>query len=947
MPQINILNILQGDNQSTIVDKVNYNFDQILSAGGGPQGQQGLIGPTGPIGPQGPQGVQGLQGPSGTKWFVQDSSPASGGVTGSNPWTYPTLGDYWLDPDSSNQDVYVFTATGWVYTGYGLAAGDIFQNLVPINIVGGSTGSGILIAGTASNRTLVLSDSSIAEYTPGGATADNINYENAKLKIASTGDRQNLISFGRSYYDSTSETGPLGYSKNPLIKWTSPFPSGTGDYNINFSNPGGSILISSDISGASSGVNLLADGEISGQSYSDNIHFKTSSSGKGVFIDVATGGAGFLEASNNSLSPTNQSFPHFYVDSIGAGIGVGTGQFKSTGDDARKLSVLGNVSISKTASRHTTSIFTGDSLLGGNNNKGSLYVEGFVGIGTTGPTLNNSTYIPLNTTGPAEANGAYPQLWVSTPNYGPGLQIKTAPAIGNGTFPPNLASVSRTTIGDGVYDSQAIGSLSDRMSGTGPDISQEMFLNTGYQFTSVAPIISYQHKISNSSNTTGNAQVFAISTYSANTGVYAPGVTPGLSTTIQTRGSNNTLSLMSNGSGGVNQNRVNIGARNSFLLSAFAGSTSAPSYGNIAIGAGLSPGVTGELSMKGSANFISAELYAGLGGKNYGNHSLYVTGIQTIGTDDPLSAFSVSSSTTGALVGNYSLLKIHRNLAQNAASSAKGILADGDYPNSYPNGLEITSYKRATNTGLANVNGSVAIAVASANFLYNPLGAKQPTPTTGFFVSDDGKQVAIGTQLNTANALQVNGSVGITGATNIQGDTSVSGNLIIGDGSISDIVTNQDVNDGIGWTTYSISNSECAYRKVGGTLYTANFTGGTKEIRYKKIGKTCFIDVYIEDANTTHSDIGVFYIKLPPSIVPSSDYLRFTGNGWFNNSDNPSYDTGSYLGRSGIWISMNTGATLGTSSGYWTVVNLSTYKNFWCDGSSPVGLRYSMQFELA
>ena len=140
MPQINILNILQGDNQSTIVDKVNYNFDQILSAGGGPQGQQGLQGATGPIGPQGAQGVQGTQGPSGTKWFVQDSSPASGAVTGSNPWTYPTIGDYWLDPDSSNQEIYVFTATGWVDTGYGLAAGDIFQNLAPIDISGGGTG---------------------------------------------------------------------------------------------------------------------------------------------------------------------------------------------------------------------------------------------------------------------------------------------------------------------------------------------------------------------------------------------------------------------------------------------------------------------------------------------------------------------------------------------------------------------------------------------------------------------------------------------------------------------------------------------------------------------------------------------------------------------------------------------------------------------------------------
>jgi len=143
MPQINILNILAGDNQETIVDKVNYNFDQILSAGGGPQGQQGQVGPTGPIGPQGPQGVQGVQGPSGTKWFVQDNTPASGSIGGSNPFLYPTLGDYWLDPDSANQDIYVFDGTSWTYTGFGLSVGDIFQRLSPINLSGGGTGRGI------------------------------------------------------------------------------------------------------------------------------------------------------------------------------------------------------------------------------------------------------------------------------------------------------------------------------------------------------------------------------------------------------------------------------------------------------------------------------------------------------------------------------------------------------------------------------------------------------------------------------------------------------------------------------------------------------------------------------------------------------------------------------------------------------------------------------------
>ena len=44
MPKINLLNILSGDSQTILIDKVNYNFDQILTAGGGPQGSQGIRG---------------------------------------------------------------------------------------------------------------------------------------------------------------------------------------------------------------------------------------------------------------------------------------------------------------------------------------------------------------------------------------------------------------------------------------------------------------------------------------------------------------------------------------------------------------------------------------------------------------------------------------------------------------------------------------------------------------------------------------------------------------------------------------------------------------------------------------------------------------------------------------------------------------------------------------
>lgn len=804
MPQINILNILQGDNQSTIVDKVNYNFDQILSAGGGPQGQQGLIGPTGPIGPQGPQGVQGLQGPSGTKWFVQDASPASGGVTGSNPWTYPTLGDYWLDPDSSNQDIYVFTATGWVYTGYGLAAGDIFQNLTPINLVGSATGSGILIAGTASNRTLILSDSSIAEYTPGGVTADNINYENSKLKIATTGDRQNLISFGRSNYDSTSETGPFGNSKNPLIQWTSPFSSGTGDYNISFTNPGGSILISSTIAGASSGVNLFADGEISAQSASDNVHLKTSSSGKGVFVDVATGGAGFMEVSNQpSSSPTNLSYPSFYVDSIGAGIGVGTGQFRSTGLDSRKLAVRGNTSISTNVADHTGPLFIGNSS-SSNYDRGTLYVDGYIGVGNQSPLWTNG---PYSTTGTSEAVNVFPSIWATSQTYGNVLQIKNA---------PQPTYNSRTLIGDGVYDGASYPSTGDRLSGTGPDLTQEMFLTTGYQFTGNLPLLSFQQKISNATNTTGSSKVFALTTYSGNMGLYVPGVSNGLSTTIQTLGSNHVLNLFANGSASPDLNRVNIGTRKSSpFFTAFPGPLASPGYGSVTIGP-TSDTSYGQLGIISGAVFTAAGMNPA-SPKNYANHSLYVRGIQTIGDSAPLSGFSSSSTDSNKEVSNYSMLKIGRVLATSTQSlGAKGYFATGPYPNSYPNGLEITSVIATGTTVPKGANKSVAIAVGAISNYEPAKGGRNPINTTGFFVSDTGQSVSIGAPINSNLALQVIGDIGVTGDVDIVGNLGVTGDTdIVGNLSVTGDVSIVD-NTPIMWGNTATSSPRWANNLSGG-----------------------------------------------------------------------------------------------------------------------------------
>lgn len=67
---INFKELLSSDLSNITLDKINYNFDQILVNGGGPRGYQGARGPQGfdgLTGDTGPQGAQGSQGPQGAK----------------------------------------------------------------------------------------------------------------------------------------------------------------------------------------------------------------------------------------------------------------------------------------------------------------------------------------------------------------------------------------------------------------------------------------------------------------------------------------------------------------------------------------------------------------------------------------------------------------------------------------------------------------------------------------------------------------------------------------------------------------------------------------------------------------------------------------------------------------------------------------------------------------
>lgn len=802
MPQINILNILQGDNQATIVDKLNYNFDQILSAGGGPQGIRGLVGPTGPLGPQGYQGPQGIQGPSGSKWFVQQTAPASGGIGGSNPWDYPTLGDYWMDPDSAAQSVYVFTATGWVDTGYGLGAGSLFQKVTPININGGATAQAIMVAGaTASDQTLVLSDSSISVYTPGGNAIDNLNFENSKLKISTKDTRTKLISFGRSDYDITpGGSGSLNSGNNPYFAWDlsyNPFGTtgaGPGFYNINFTNPRGSIGISSlGTDPAESGININSKSEITA-SAEDNIILVTNSPNKGLFIDSsAAGNGGFVEFSNQDTSnPSNKAGAYMFANSTGLGLGLGTGEFKQDSlTSSRRLAVSGNASIAKSATGHTSDIFVGHST-SGKYNKGALFVEGQGAFGATGPTASyypfNSSYLSSPTTGASESLNRFPQFWVTSLDRGPVFQVKNL-----GTYSIKGGSVlPRTIIGDASSEfSLETGSDTSKISGRYSDISQVVQINPGDGITSpmaAGPVFSYQHKVASSGVTSSNEPVFAITThvdgiaYNVNSYVRK--------TVIQTLNSNSELHIFANSTGSSDNNTVLIGANNNTFVRIRGGETpGSTGYGTTTIGTSGDAYVGYRASLSSMSNFTDASGIAkGISPKP--NHSLVVTGIQTIGTSDPVSRFNPNGIDQESGFGGTSMLKIHRNLFTTTQELSQGFFsytgATGPYIRNYPNGLEITSYKSAIDGGFTEANRSVAIAVGASNKIKGVDNGDSPFipifNATGFFVSDTGENVSIGRPLNYSSALSISTSVGVsaisaTGSVLIEGSLSVTGGV--------------------------------------------------------------------------------------------------------------------------------------------------------------------------
>jgi hypothetical protein len=247
-----------GDSEKEIKDKVNYNFNQILSFA---IGKEGLIGPKGATGIPGPSGKMGSTGPTGNRaseWLRSTSSPS----TGSSQEF-----DLWIDDSSSLGDIYERGISSWSYTGLSLFNSSFFE--VYSNIVGplgltDKSAIGFKSTYTPDQTSLVLSDS----YLSGS----EINPNNSKL-LVSTGDQitNPIFSFVKSNGNSSespsfywktigpisdllfNSPGKLSISSLLGIEFSSFVSGGGGDVNLNGVSLQGTTL---------GGFDLLSPGDI-------------------------------------------------------------------------------------------------------------------------------------------------------------------------------------------------------------------------------------------------------------------------------------------------------------------------------------------------------------------------------------------------------------------------------------------------------------------------------------------------------------------------------------------------------------------------------------------------------------------------------------------------------------------------------------------------------------
>lgn len=294
MPELKLLRIEEGDDQKSITDKVNFNFSETLSYGGGPYGKIGPVGPNGNPGLIGPTGSYGDMGSRGNVWVIDSQNPGSTGYIS---------GDLWLNTLDSGK-IYEFSSGQWILTNQFLSSQELFRVYSGLQTSSGPTNyKGYFLNGSnPQNYTLVLKDSSLV-----GATAST-NPQYSKVLISTNGGAtgRGILEFGKTDYLQF----PSATSKNPRFYWTSTSTSASLKYGLTFKT-GGSIFFNSssgslkfETLNSISSINLKSIGFNMNLTGSSGLNI-TSQTGRVYFDFSSTGSANF---STNNLSYSSGFF---------------------------------------------------------------------------------------------------------------------------------------------------------------------------------------------------------------------------------------------------------------------------------------------------------------------------------------------------------------------------------------------------------------------------------------------------------------------------------------------------------------------------------------------------------------------------------------------------------------------------------------------------------------
>jgi hypothetical protein len=244
MPDLKLLRIEEGDNQKVLADKVNSNFSDILTFGGGPYGKIGQQGPEGNSGQTGPVGSYGDMGSRGSIWTIGATDP---GLTGY------LNNDFWLNTRTGlGNQIYQFSSSGWSQYGFGILSQDIFRVYPNIpTSAGNSAYNGYTLTSTnPSSYTLVLSDNQLS-----AGSITNPQYSKVVIAIDGGATGKNLMEFTKGSYSANTAFN----TRTPRFYWTSTATTAALKYGLSWKNgdslffdiPFGQLKLSTTTNGGS------------------------------------------------------------------------------------------------------------------------------------------------------------------------------------------------------------------------------------------------------------------------------------------------------------------------------------------------------------------------------------------------------------------------------------------------------------------------------------------------------------------------------------------------------------------------------------------------------------------------------------------------------------------------------------------------------------------------